>query len=302
MSKLLFSISVLSGLVSFSAYNLGFALEKKAIQRLPEKVKNKTSSFLKAILTNPLWLFGLFLTIISVGFYFVALMWAPLSAIAPLSGFGLIIVVIFAHLDLKESLRKIEIFSFVLIIIGSCTSSYLTSKAIISYSWNQWTDLAHSTGGIVFLCLSACLGISFLFFKFSKFNMITTYMIAFFSGTLAGIQAIVIKGTTVGISNKAFNSNLLVFLSYIFTILMAALFSSGALQFAFKKGNVSIIMAIYNGIMTLFPILFGGIILIEWENLLIISKIFLGIAVIMTLIGVIILSIKHSQNSQDNNL
>ncbi len=83
---------------------------------------------------------------------------------------------------------------------------------------------------------------------------------------------------------------------------MAALFSSGALQFAFKKGNVSIIMAIYNGIMTLFPILFGGIILIEWENLLIISKIFLGIAVIMTLIGVIILSIKHSQNSQDNNL
>ena len=33
MSKILFAVSVLSGLASFASYNLGFALEKKAIQK-----------------------------------------------------------------------------------------------------------------------------------------------------------------------------------------------------------------------------------------------------------------------------
>ena len=302
MSKILFTVSVLSGLTSFALYNLGFALEKKVIQKLPDEVKSKTKSMLKAILANPLWLLGLFLTMVSVGLYFVALMWAPLSTIAPLAGFGLVVLVIFAHVDLKESLKKIEILSFILIVVGICVSSYLTSTEEITYTWDIWTTRAHSFGGILFLCLTVIIGLSFLSFRTTRMKKITSYSIAFFAGSLAGIQAIMVKGATVWISNKTYDQNLLVFLSFIFAILMTALFSTGSLQFSFKEGKVSIVMSIYNGIMTVFPILFGGIILQEWSSLQLVSKIFLGISIFITLVGIVILSIKHSHTLQDNNL
>ncbi len=302
MSKILFTVSVLSGLTSFALYNIGFALEKKAIQKLPDEIKEKTKSMLKAVLTNRLWLLGLFLTMTSVGLYFLALMWAPLSTIAPLAGFGLVVLVIFAHVDLKESLKRIEILSFALIVIGICVSSYLTSTEDITYTWELYTARAHSLGGILFLCLTVVIGIGFLSVRMTRIKKITSYSIAFFAGSLAGIQAIMIKGATVWISNGVYNQNLLVFLSFIFAILMTALFSTGSLQFSFKEGRVSIVMSIYNGVMTVFPILFGGIILQEWSSLQIISKVFLGISVMLTLIGIIILSIKHSQTLQDNSL
>ena len=85
-------------------------------------------------------------------------------------------------------------------------------------------------------------------------------------------------------------------------ILMTALFSTGSLQFSFKEGKVSIIMSIYNGVMTVFPILFGGIILQEWSDLQTVSQIFLGVSIFITLVGIVILSIKHSQTFQDNKL
>ena len=187
MSKLLFSLSVLSGLASFSLYNLGFALEKKAIQKLPQDKKEKTINLLKTILRNPLWLFGLFLTIISVGFYFVALLWAPFSAIAPLGGFGLIVLVLFAHIDLKESLKRFEIISFILILVGIIASSYLTSLEVVSYTWDQWLGYAHSLGGSLLIGLSVIVYAVLIVIPVLRKNKLTSYNIALFAGIVAGI-------------------------------------------------------------------------------------------------------------------
>jgi uncharacterized membrane protein len=298
MDELLFSISILSGLISFSLYNLGFAFEKKAIQKLPSQVREKTSSMIKAILVNPLWLMGLFLTILSVGFYFVALMWAPLSAVAPLAGFGLVVLVIYAHIDLKESLKKLEIISIVLIIVGISVSSYLISLSNDSIDWNQWKTLAHSLDGYLVFGSSVFVSLVIISFPFlfkKKFSF-SGYDIAFSAGIIAGIQAVLIKGLSVWVSNNDWSSELYIFILYIIMVLGSALISTGSLQFAFKEGRVSIIMAIYNGIMTIFPVIFGGFILKEWQSLALIPKIFLGISISVTLLGIVLLSLKHTHS------
>ena len=294
MSKLLFSLSILSGLASFSLYNFGFALEKKAIQKLPSEKKEKTMILLKTILRNPLWLLGLFLTIISVGFYFVALLWAPFSAIAPLSGFGLIILVIFAHIDLKESLKKMEILSFSLILVGIIVSSYLTSLEIVSFTWDEWLGYAHSLGGNLLIGLSILFSVILIIIPFARKTKMKAYNIAIFAGIIAGVQTILIKGITVWFSAQNWNINLVIVIIYILSMLLTALISTGSLQFAFKEGKVSIIMAIYNGITILFPIFFGGLLLKEWENMITVNKVFLGIAILLTLIGIVMLSLKHT--------
>ncbi|MHA2357931.1 MAG: DMT family transporter [Candidatus Heimdallarchaeaceae archaeon] len=299
MSKLLFALSVLSGLASFAAYNLGFALEKKAIQRIPEEKKEKTSLLLKTIFTNPLWLFGFSLTLLSVGFYFIALLWAPLSAIAPLAGFGLVILVIYAHVDLKESLKKSEIFSFFLILIGITISSYLISRENITYAWEEWKLSSHSIWGIFLMCGIALLIAFFIVIPLVMKRFSIAYNIAIIAGLAAGIQTILMKGVTVWYSNKNWSQDSLILSLYLIALAITGIISTGSLQFGFKKGRVSIIMAIYNGFTTLLPILFGGIILKEWASMQVWSKIVLICAITSILIGVLLLSSNHLQLFQD---
>ncbi len=296
MDGLLFGISIISGLIYTACYNIGFVLEKKAIQKMPEEKKDGTVTLIKSILTNKLWLLGLFLTIASMGFYYVALLWAPLSAIAPLSGFGLIVLVTYAHIDLKESLKKLEIVGFVLVLIGIIVSSYIMSFGIEELSWVEWKGFSHSINGAIVVLGSLVIAVLFTFIPVLFKRKIRPFDIAIFAGLMAGIQAIVFKGITVWTTEKQFSTDLVVVILYILGILATALMSTGSLQFAFKEGKVSNIMAIYNGVMIIFPILFGGIILLEWNSLIPVQQIFLGISLVVTIVGILMLSLKHSQS------
>ncbi|MHA1217308.1 MAG: hypothetical protein ACTSSN_04615 [Candidatus Heimdallarchaeaceae archaeon] len=297
MVNFLFIISLLSGLASFAFYNVGFALEKKAISKMSEEIKKSTKTLLKSIITSKLWLFGAFLTIISIGFYYVALLWAPLSAIAPLSGFGIIILVLYAHLDLKETIGKTELFGIFLILGGITVSSYLTSFGDSSITWNQWKISSHSWGSTIMIVGSLIVAISFTFVPAIFKRKIQPFDIAIFAGIIAGIQAIVIKGITIWTSETDWNIDLFIAIFYFVGFLLTALLSTGSLQFAFREGKVSNIMAIYNGVMTIFPIFFGGILLGEWSLLSSLQQTFLGISICVTLIGIVVLSLRHSHSS-----
>lgn len=301
MVNFLFIISILSGLVSFAMYSIGFVLEKKAINKLPEEIKKSTKTMLKSIITDKLWLFGAFLTILSIVFYYIALLWAPLSAIAPLSGFGIIILVIYAHFDLKETIRKTELIGIFLILGGITVSSYLTSFGDSSITWNQWKISSHSWGSTIMIVGSLIVAISFTFIPAIFKRKIQPFDIAIFAGIIAGIQAIVIKGITVWTSDAAWNIDLFIAIFYFVGFLLTALLSTGSLQFAFREGKVSNIMAIYNGVMTIFPIFFGGILLGEWILLSILQQTFLGISICVTLIGIIVLSLSHSHSFVETN-
>jgi uncharacterized membrane protein len=297
MVNFLFIISLLSGLASFAIYNVGFALEKKAINKMSEEIKKSAKTMLKSIIKSKLWLFGAFLTIISIGFYYVALLWAPLSAIAPLSGFGIIILVIYAHLDLKEAIGKTELIGIFLILGGITVSSYLTSFGDSSITWNQWKISSHSWGSTIMIIGSLIVAISFTFVPAIFKRKIQPFDIAIFAGIIAGIQAIVIKGITIWTSETDWNIDLFIAIFYLVGFLLTALLSTGSLQFAFREGKVSNIMAIYNGVMTIFPIFFGGILLGEWSLLSSLQQTFLGISICVTLIGIVVLSLRHSHSS-----
>ena len=301
MVNFLFIASVFSGLASFALYNIGFALEKKAINKMSEEMKKTTKAMLKSILTSKLWLFGLLLTVLSVGFYYVALLWAPLSAIAPLSGFGIIVLVIYAHVDLKESVRRIELIGFLLILVGITASSYLTSLGDSSLSWSQWKTASHSWESSIMIVGSLIIAVSFTFIPMIFKRKIRPFDIAIFAGIIAGIQAIVIKGVTIWTSEGNWNTDLNIALVYVFGFLLTALLSTGSLQFAFREGKVSSIMTIYNGVMTIFPIFFGGILLGEWNLLSVLEQTFLGISICVTLVGVVILSFHHTHSFAETN-
>lgn len=301
MGSIWFTFSILSGLLSFASYNIGFALEKKAVKNLPEDIKSKTLLMYRTLITNRLWLTGLFLTIVSIFLYFIALLWAPLSAIAPLSGFGLIVLVIYAHLDLKESLKKSEIVAIFLIVIGISISSYLISKDTTGVNWDEWKVLIISIPSLIVLVTSVFVSLVFAIHTFLKKKYYVSLSFALFAGVASGIQSVFIKGISIWFSEDDWKLNGGNITLHFFLILLTALISTGVLQIAFRKGKVSNIMALYNGVMTILPITFGGLVLKEWLHLDGVGQFFLFFAIFLTIIGIIILSFKHHQYHSDNN-
>ncbi|MBY9002054.1 MAG: EamA family transporter [Candidatus Heimdallarchaeota archaeon] len=302
MSSWLFILSILSGLLSYSFFNIGFALEKKAISKLSSEVQNKIVEMIKHLLRSKTWLLGFFLTLFSVVLYFIALTWAPLSAIAPLSGFGLVILITFAHIDLHESFNIKEIIGMVMVIVGISASSYFTSLNSKQMLWDEWNVLAHSYTGLIILLSSIVLGLilPIVFILKAKHN--SFYAFAVLAGIAAGIQTVIIKGITLWFSPTNYGPVLFIVFLYIGGFLLTALASTGGLQLAFREGKVTNIMALYNGFVTIIPILFGGIVLLEWQDYTILNKTLLGISISIALSGIIIISLEHSHQSSDNNL
>jgi len=300
MSSWLFIVSILSGLLSYTAFNFGFALEKKAVKKLRLEDQKSIVTMMKQLLRSKTWLIGFFLTILSIVLYFIALIWAPLSAIAPLSGFGLVILITYAHVDLQESFNYKEIIGIILVIVGVSVSSYFNSLNTEPLTWNDWNILAPHSGLILILssvALCVILPIIF-FFKLKKY---TTYSFAFVAGVAAGIQAIVVKGIIIWFSSTESSPAVYVLILYITGFLLTALGSTGGLQLAFRKGRVTNVMALYNGFITIIPILFGGLVLFEWRVLSVLNQVILGLAISLVLIGIFILSLEHRHQSSNNN-
>ena len=301
MSSWLFIVSILSGLLSYSAFNIGFALEKKAVKKLRPEDQKRIVTMMKQLLRNKTWLIGFFLTVLSIVLYFIALIWAPLSAIAPLSGFGLVILITYAHVDLQESFNYKEIIGIILVIVGVSVSSYFTSLNTEPLTWNDWNILAHSYSGLILILSSITLCIILPLIFFFKLKKHTTYSFAFVAGVAAGIQAIVVKGITIWFSSTESNPTIYVLILYIAGFLLTALGSTGGLQLAFRKGKVTNIMALYNGFITIIPILFGGLVLFEWQSLSVLYQVILGLAISIALIGILVLNFEHSHQPSDNN-
>jgi uncharacterized membrane protein len=120
--KLAFGIII--GLISYLLLYIGKGIQKYAIEGFKEvkneKKEDKRKKTGKAAKNSGIWIFG---TILTAAFLFIQ--WIPLTyfdtpinLIAPLEGFGLIVLLVFSYFVLKEKVTRIEIFGAVLVIVG----------------------------------------------------------------------------------------------------------------------------------------------------------------------------------------
>jgi len=111
-------LAVFLGLLAFAIFNIGLVLEKKGADALPPIEDTSAIQNLKNFLGNKEWLIGFILTNVQWIFYLLALSMAPLSLIAPLLGFGIVVLTIFSHFYLHEKIQRVEITSIATIIAG----------------------------------------------------------------------------------------------------------------------------------------------------------------------------------------
>jgi len=226
-----------------------------------------------------IWALGVLMTASASVFYSVSLKFTDKSSIvSSLSGIGLVGLLIFAWLVLKEKVGAREVFSSAMIIVGTGLIGYF-NKALLS---GQKYDLTKFIYVSVFL-LAVFGGLVLLGFKYKKFYGFAFGVIA---GSLIGIAMILGDMALVksqGDLLRQFNT------PYVY---LALLSSAGALtltQVAFFKATAVVVVPTINSFTILAPLL------VEYFTfgVMLAFPQYLGVA--MVLAGVIILTTSPKQ-------
>ncbi len=106
-----FVLGVMIGLISYSFLYLGKGIQKYAVDGITATKSLKTKH-------SGIWIFGTVLTALPVFLQWTALLFAPIKMIAPLEGFGLIVLLVFSRFFLKEKITALEITGTAAVIAG----------------------------------------------------------------------------------------------------------------------------------------------------------------------------------------
>ncbi|MCD0449284.1 EamA family transporter [Actinocorallia sp. API 0066] len=109
---------ILLGLVATFLYNLGFVLEKRALERLPRVHARRPARLLMTLFSTPAWLAGFAVMGLGMAFQTVVLAYLPLSVAQPIQATGVVLILALSRLVLKERLQPREMACLVAIVVS----------------------------------------------------------------------------------------------------------------------------------------------------------------------------------------
>ena len=273
--KLIFGISI--GIVSYLLLYLGKGIQKYAIEGFKGVKENKTEEENKikgkTAKNSGIWIIGTVLTAL-----FLFIQWIPLTVfdtpinlIAPLEGFGLIVLLIFSHFVLKEKISKREIFGAGLIIVGiilinvvaSAPSTLVKEDVNFSAFWVLF--------GIIFGVEALSILITVVILKNKRWSGI---LIALLAGTCMAWQTL----------SKRISDIEGLGLIFVFVVFILAAATLGFTQWAFTKIQANLVVPIFTSASILLTAVLGNFVIIEQIKAIQIA----GIGVII--IGVVLIS------------
>jgi uncharacterized membrane protein len=215
-------LGIFIGIIAYGLLYLGKVIQKYAIESFKlEKAFNKKHS--------GIWIGGTILTIIFLIIHWVALLLAPVNAIAPLEGIGLISFLLFSRILLKEKIIKIEILGIIFIIIGTIfiTLFYPSESSILEGDYNlpYFIVIASIVFGVEII------SIIILILKKNKFAGL---LLSITAGTFMAFETVTKRITAIP------NASLMII--FIILTIILAFFALLFTQFAFTKADANIVI------------------------------------------------------------
>ncbi len=273
--KLFFGISI--GLISYLLLYIGKGIQKYAIEGFKESkddpTKEKRKKTVKTAKNSGIWIFGTILTAL-----FLFIQWIPLTVfdtpmnlIAPLEGFGLIVLLLFSYFVLKEKITRIEISGAAIVILGIILINVLatapTELIREDINFNAFWIFFGFIFGIEILGIL----VTVLLLKNTRWSGI---LIAFLAGTCMAWQTL--SKRISGISGLS--------LIFVFVVITFAIATLGLTQWAFTKIQANLVVPIFTSVSIILTAILGKFVI----NELIKPIQIIGMGVIV--VGVILIS------------
>ena len=99
-------------------YNVGFVVEKGALNRLPAVHARRLGHLLRTVLSSPRWLAGFAAILVGLGLQVVALTLVPISVVQPIFVSGIVVLLVLSHVTLGERLQRREWVGIVVVAVA----------------------------------------------------------------------------------------------------------------------------------------------------------------------------------------
>lgn len=293
-------LAIFLGILAYSVLNIGLVLEKKGADNVPPIEDTGAIQNVKNFFGNKIWLIGFLLTNLQWVIYFAAVALAPLSVIAPMLGFGLIVLAIFSRYYLKEKIEKVEIMSMGAI-IGGITIIGITALEETPRTLEQmWGLFAQPSAMIFLLGISVAAGILCVYSIKGDFKL-GAIIFGFAAGVGAGIGATFTKGASAGFSDLLGAAGNIVFWVMILLMLVGNVVSLVLLQVGFQKGKAVVVGPLFSVLGMILPVLAGVIIFGEWNAQTSLNIGLQVVGIIVIIVGIIILSFYSERKKSAEN-
>ncbi len=245
--------AVVLALIGTVLVNYSMYMQKRELNELPRLEIKGALKTIRAFLANVSWLEAQLLMFLGTFVHSLALIFGPLSVVAPIHTSGVVLLAVLAIVKLGERAGLIDWTG-----IG-CTFAGLIFLGI-SLAGTTGSASAHNNFFTVFFIalLYATAGACFLN-AFLKKGAREPVLIAIGTGVLLGLNDILEKLFWPDAGNRLWNEGFLhVFLSpYLWMIIAIAVVTLFMNQVALQRGKAIVVIPVVNSLSNLIPILVG---------------------------------------------
>ena len=246
-------LAVILSLVGTVLVNYSMYMQKRELNHLPRLEIKGALTTIKAFISNVSWLEAQGLMFLGTFIHSLALIFGPLSVVAPIHTSGVVLVAILAIVKLGERAGVMDWVG-----IG-CTFLGLILLGI-SLAGTSGSESAHNTffTGFFIVLLYATAAVCFVN-AFLKKGVRESVLIAIGTGVLLGLNDILEKLFWPDAGNRLWNEGFWhVFLSpYLWMIIAIAIITLFMYQVALQRGKAIVVIPVVNSLSNLIPILVG---------------------------------------------
>jgi len=291
-------LAVVLAVFSFSFKNVGYALQKRGVDRIRGRRKRQKQR-VRDYLTNRTWLLGQAFPFVGMGLLIAAYAFGPVSTLMPLMGAGLVVLAFFCRFYLRESIRPLEWAAIGLTVAGLALMNIPDAAApaaslVPAQDIPTMAERVARPASLLFLLAPNALMLALL-----VYSAVSGWR---HSGSLFGVGAGIVGGTAL-LFQKPMSVGLRVLLGgqtashavFIAVSSLLMIFLSvaaiAAANIGYNHGRGVLVAPLYSVFQMLFPTIGGAVVYGEWRGLAwaVILARTLGIFVILVSMAVLAL-------------
>ena len=291
-------LAVILGTIANSIYNIGLVLKKKGACTLPDIEEQTAWQNIKNFTRCKTWVLGFSLTIAQWFILMAAYRFGTFSLVASTMAIGLVVLIIFSKLFLKERIRLAEIIGIIAIIAATVSLNLVGQTISGKLTLIEVNQLYREPNAIAFMCCYAVIIAILIFISYGRKFRAAGALLAIASGAGYAMATIFAKGAvgTLDFSGGlAFlESSLKAWQWWIYLVLMCLGYFTAftSQQMALQKGKAIVVSPTLDEINLFTQVIAGIVIFNDWTNagLLPWEKTVKTISIIVIMLGVALLS------------
>ena len=238
-------------------YNLGFMVEKRALDRLPALEAHHLRRLARTLFSAPAWLAGFLLICGGLVLQLLVLSLEPLTVAQPLQASGVVVTILFSRLLLHERLGRAEL---------ACIGVIAVAAALLSLSSGHGPGTeagTHAAGAaIAAAAVPACVAVPVIYCRPRRGDRLTGVREGCCAGLVYGFAGVALKALSAAVFATPHSRGALLAAAvtspYLYAMLVSSAIGMCLFQVALQRSPASIVMPISLVIGTGYLVVIGS--------------------------------------------